>query len=141
MPQVYTFTNQKLEPAICPDLSRTIAIKLAPSQTLTQGTVLGRATATNLWAPYNNAGAGGLETARAILQYDVVVDAQGGHFFGGQASNEHLGIGQPSALAYFRGDFYTADLTGLDAAALTDLGARVLLGDTIADPNAIVHIP
>jgi hypothetical protein len=140
MPQVHTFTVDKLEPAMNPDLARTIAIKLAPSLTLAKGTVLGRITASNLWAAYNNANANGTEVARAILQYDVVTDAGGLHYYGGQASSEQ-GQGEPSVPAYMCGDFFGADLVGLDAAGLADLFARLIFGDDLADANRVIHIP
>jgi head decoration protein D len=138
MPQVHTFTGQKLEPYMNPDKARTIGIKLAPSTTLTKGTVLGRITASNLWRAYADGNVDGSQTARAILQYDVVTDAGGLHYYGGQAASE-LGHGEPTAPAYMKGDFFGADLVGLDAAGLADLFGRLIWGDTIADPNAVIH--
>jgi head decoration protein D len=134
-----TFTAQKLEPFNYPEHAEKAPIKLAPSLTLTKGTVLGRITASDLWAAYNNALATGVEVARAILMYDVVTDAQGNHFYGAQASSEH-GEAHSHAPAYISGNFRAADLVGLDAAAVTDFAARLIYGDTIADPNAVIHI-
>jgi hypothetical protein len=140
MPQVHTFTGQKLEPYMNPDQARTIAVKIAPSQTLTKGTVLGRITASNLWKAYNNGNADGSEVARAILQYDVVTDAGGLHYYGTQASSEQ-GQGEPSVPAYITGDFFGTDLTGLDAPGMADFFARFIFGDDIADANRVIHIP
>jgi hypothetical protein len=140
MPQVHTFTSDKLEPYMNPDLARTIAVKIAPSTTLVKGTVLGRITASNLWAAYNNANSNGTETARAILQYDVVTDAGGLHYYGGQAASEQ-GQGEPTVPAYIKGDFFGADLTGLDAAGLADFFARLIFGDDLSDANRVIHIP
>src|SRR5262245_46443557 len=102
MPQVHIFTNDKLEPAMNPDMARMVSIKLAPSLTLAKGTVLGRITASNLFAAYNNALATGVETARLILAYDVVTDAGGLHYYGAQGSSEQ-GQGEPSVPAYMCG--------------------------------------
>ncbi len=139
MPLVHTFTGQKLEPAINPDLARTITVKLAASLTLAAGTVLGRVTATNLWVAYATAAVDGSGVARAILQYPVATNASGHHFIGGQAASEH-GPYELSVPAYDRGDFFVADLTGLDADALADLQARLVYGDDVSDTGAIVHI-
>jgi len=138
MPQVHTFTVDKLQPAMNPDLARTISVKLVASKTLAKGTVIGRVAASNLWDAYVDTTT--TDPARAILAYDVVTDAGGLHYFGAQASSEH-GQGEPSCPAYITGDFNDADLTGLDAAGLTNLGGRLIFGDDLSDPNAVVHIP
>jgi hypothetical protein len=43
--------------------------------------------------------------------------------------------------AYICGDFYAADLIGLDAAGLADLFGRLIWGDSLADAEAVIHIP
>src|SRR5262245_41579487 len=140
MPQVHTFTGQKLEPYMNPDQARTVSIKLAPSLTLTKGTVLGRITASKLWKAYASGNSDGSQTARAILMYDVVTDGSGNHFYGGQASSEQ-GQGEASVPAYISGDFFGTDLTGLDAAGLTNLGGHLIFGTDFTDVNRVVHIP
>lgn len=134
-----TFTGQKLEPFNHPEHAERITVKIAASTTLAKGTVLGRITASNLWKAYANGNADGSETARAILEYDVVTDAAGNHFYGQQAASEH-GEAHTHVPAYSSGNFKVADLAGLDAAAVTDFGARLLYGDDLADPNAVIHI-
>lgn len=140
MPLIHTFTGQKLEPAMNPDLARTISIKLAASLTLAAGTVLGRVTSGNLWKAYADGNSDGSEVARAILVYPVATDADGKHYIGTSATSEH-GQYETSVPAYISGDFYDADLTGLDAAGLADMMGRIILGDDLADANAVVHIP
>lgn len=140
MPLIHTFTGQKLEPVMNPDLARTVSVKLAASLTLAAGTVLGRIAASNLWAAYNDANSNGTEVARAILQYAVATDASGNHYFGTTATSEH-GQYELSVPAYISGDFADADLTGLDANGLADLQGRIIYGDDLADANAVVHIP
>ena len=74
------------------------------------------------WVAYDENGSDeGQEVARAILKFPVLVDAWGVHKFGG-TSNPSKALSAP---AYYQGYFRTADLTGLDAAAVTDLGAIV----------------
>jgi hypothetical protein len=138
MPQVHTFSGDKLQPAMNPDLARTVSVKIVPSKTLAKGTVLGRVAASNLWDAYVDTTT--TDPARAILAYDVVTDAGGLHYYGGQASSEQ-GQGEPSVPAYINGDFFDADLVGLDANGLTNLGGRIIFGDDLNDANAVVHIP
>ena len=138
MPQVHTFTGDKLQPAMNPDLARTISVKIVPSKTLAKGTVLGRVAASNLWDAYVDTTT--TDPARAILAFDVVTDAGGLHYYGGQAASEQ-GQGEPSVPAYMCGDFFGADLVGLDAPGIADLFARFIFGDDIADANRVIHIP
>lgn len=44
---ITTFANQRLEPALYPDRARTMAVKIAASQTIAKGTVLGEAMGTS----------------------------------------------------------------------------------------------
>lgn len=135
-----TFSGQRLEPHSYPDQAQVLPIKLAPSLTLAKGTVLGRITASNLWAAYDDALSTGVEVARAILQIDVATDASGNHFYGAQASSEQ-GESHTHAPAYVSGNFRVADLTGIDANGLADLKGSLIYGDTLADTaNAVIHI-
>lgn len=140
MPLIHTFAGEKLEPAMNPDLARTISVKLIASVTLAAGTVLGRVTASNLWKAYADGNSDGSQTARAILVYPVATDADGKHYIGAAATSEH-GQYETSVPAYICGDFYDADLTGLDANGLADMYGRIILGDDLSDANAVVHIP
>jgi hypothetical protein len=78
--------------------------------------------------------------AVALLEYDVVVDANGRHFMGAQASDE-TGVGDTYTSAYLPGgalSFKTADLakdnagTAITAAIVTALKG-VLVSGTAAD--------
>lgn len=133
-----TFTCQKVEPYMNPELAKTVSIKLANSLTLAKGTVLGRITASNLWAAYNDANSNGTEVARLILQYDVATDASGNHFFGAAASSE-FGESVLTVPAFYSGVFANADLTGLDANGLADLQGNLIFGDSLADANAVIR--
>lgn len=79
---------------------------------LLKGTVLGRVTASGNYDAYADAGAGGLDTARAILAEDV------------DATSADV-----NCVAYFAGDFNEAALTGLTAAAKVDfIGTPIFHG-------------
>ncbi len=137
---VITWSPAKLEPYIHPDKAEQVVVKLAPSLTLAKGTVLGRITASDLWAAYNDALSTGVEVARAILGHDVATDAGGLHYYGAQASSEY-GEAHLHAWAYISGDFAVADLVGLDANGLADMKGSLIYGDTLADTTkAVIHI-
>lgn len=115
-------------------------IKLKPSLTLAKGTILGRVAADGLYKAYADAAVDGSGVARCVLEFDVATDADGNHFIGSQASSEHGEIRQ-TVTAYFSGNFKVAELTGFDAAAQTDLGARLIEGTNLADATAIIRLP
>lgn len=135
----HTFTCQKLEPYNYPEQAQKQPIKIAVSQTLVKGTVLGRVTTTNLWKAYSDAASDGTEVAKAILEFDVATDSSGNHFVAGQASTEH-GNAKSHVSAYISGNFRVADLTGLDANGLADMQGALIFGDNLADANAVIHI-
>jgi hypothetical protein len=73
----------------------------------------------------------GSTTAKCLLAVACTTDGSGNITLSttaGQVGGD-FGQTQPTAPAYFRGMFNTADLTGLDAAAAAQLG-RLWLGDT-----------
>lgn len=76
---------------------------------------------------YDDAKSDGTQIAKALLQYAVTVDAYGCITY---AAGEWLEASR-STPAYFAGTFKTADLTGLDAAGVADLG-RLINGSTSA---------
>lgn len=131
-----TFTGQCLEPIWNPQRARTMNVALVPSNTFVAGTVLGEVTATGKFDEYADAGGGGLDTARAILKYDVFVDADGNIWLGDGAGD--LADAQQTTPVYYTGDFRKGDLTGLTAAAVADLG-RLVKG-AVSDAEAILHM-
>ncbi len=140
MPLVSTFTCQKLEPYWNPDDAQTISVKLGNSLTLAAGTVLGRKTADNKFYAYSDAASDGTEVAVAILQYAIATDSSGNAFFGSAAAAE-FGESVLTVPAYISGDFFIADLTGIDANGLADLKGRVIHGDSVADTTyGVIHI-
>jgi hypothetical protein len=124
-----TYTGAALTPYERPELSSVHNVKLPNSVTYSKGTVLGELTATaGSYKAYADANVDGSGVAKAILQYDVTVDASGNHTWGGG----QLGEARPYAPAYFAGYFKTTDLTGLDTAAVADPGWRQVTG-SVAD--------
>jgi hypothetical protein len=109
-------------------------IKLGNSLTLVKGTVMGQITATGLWIAYTAGAADGSQNPRCLLAYDTATDASGNHTIGGGAQGETY----PDAPAFFGGDFNAADLTGLDATALTN-GKWMQLWGSIT--TGVIRIP
>src|SRR5438270_679742 len=114
---VNTYTYDRLQVASPAFPHPTEAFKLAPSLTLAKGTVLGQITASGLYKAYASGNADGSQTARVILQYAVTTDASGN-------VTDDIGGISPTAAAYEGGCFDWSDLTGFDANAATNLGAR-----------------
>jgi hypothetical protein len=115
-----TFSNQYGNQGLIPVFDHGMKaeqhrIKLGNSLTVAKGTVMGQITATGLWIPYLTGAADGSQIPKCVLTYDTVTDASGNHTIGGGQQGETY-LDTP---AYFGGDFNAADLTGLDAGALT----------------------
>lgn len=127
MPALDTYNNTFVQPAINPEeaLASVINVNFAPSLTLAAGTLLGKITATGKYAAYDNGAATGVETAvPMITMYAVTTDANGDvtnfSTFGGTSE---------SAPVYTGGYFRSEDLTGLNAAGLTDIKGIIVTGD------------
>ena len=102
-------------------------------------TTVGRSAAAAV--PYDDAGTDdGRRTAVAIAQYDMESDANGNIYIGELTSGRFLRFEAPNRAvdAYSGGYFKTSELVGLDAAAVTDLNARLWKG-TLAD--GVLHVP
>lgn len=79
------------------------------------------------WGPYASGNSDGTQLPRAILKYAVIVDQSGNVTGIGQWGASYL-----STPAYNRGQFFTADLVGLDANAVTAGPFRILSGAVTA---------
>jgi hypothetical protein len=132
------WSNQKLDPAIYPELARTIDVVLVPAGAgltvkIAKGTVMAIQTSTGKWLPYDDDGTDdGRRVARGILPYDVIVDENSKVTYStttGQAVGEFSQPGVQNVPMYIAGYFNTADLTGLDANGAADLG-RLVVGDS-----------
>lgn len=89
------------------------------------------------WGVYDDALSTGQQVARGILASKTVVNTYGEHVVGGGQWNEK----SYSTPIYTGGYFRTADLTGLDAAAVTDLG-RLVYGTTslLSNTGTILYV-
>lgn len=132
--QLNSWNADKLEPAIYPELARTIAAQFPASTTIAKGTVLGKVTASGKLAAYNDSNTDGTETAVAISVYDVITDSAGKHYLGDSAVANPSNLPLDTVPVYIGGIFDPADLTGENANGLTDLNARTL-------PNGFISIP
>lgn len=73
--------------------------------------------------------------ARSILMWDYLSDPAGG------IATEAGSTFQPTnALMYSSGYFAVADLTGLDSAAVSDPGFRLVIGSAITETGAVIGI-
>lgn len=111
-----TYSNSKLEPFRNPDKAKTDAFEFAPNLTIAEGEVCGFITASDLTSTYDDGNADGTEVAKVISQYAITTDANGKVSFGDDTKK------YDSAPCYTSGEFLESDLTGLDAAAIADLG-------------------
>ena len=133
----------RLDPFMEANEASEIAVALKTSTTFAKGTILGELTANpGLFAPYASGNTDGSENPKLVLRYDCITDAQGFITFGSApvvaGGGEHPGAVTRSTDAFYSGIFKTTDLVGLDAGAMTKLGA-VLISGTLA--NGIVKIP
>jgi len=121
-----TFTTP-LQPMYEPEEAYQIHVKLPNSGTVAKGTILGEITASpGNFKAYASGSSDGSQNPRAILAYDVTVDGSGNHSYAGADQ----GVTYPSAPAFISGYFSCADLTGLDATALTNRTAWALINGT-----------
>lgn len=138
MPTVNTliFTGGGLQPALRPDLARTIAVRLKPSTTFAEGALVGEITATpGIYGPYVDANVDGTGVARGILKYACITDADGNITLGTVATGLEQGQTKTETEMYFAGTFNTQDLPqagagSIDAAAIVDLKGILIKGTT-----------
>jgi hypothetical protein len=83
------------------------------------------------YGAYASGHSDGTQVAKCILEFDVVTDSSGIITIGQQSGGGEHHETSVSVSALFSGDFLTAELTGLDATAVTALG-RLIEGTTTA---------
>jgi hypothetical protein len=88
-------------------------------------TTLGREVG-GTWVKYDDARSDGGGVARAVLSHGVTVDSHGFHTASGGEWGDQKGLSAP---CHFAGTFHTAELIGLDANGVADLG-KLLTGTT-----------
>jgi len=84
-------------------------------------------------AAYVDANADGTQTAKCVLETATQTDAAG------RTINQFGIPGSFSAAAWNQGDFLVADLTGLDANGVADMG-RLVSGNAFGDAGAIIRL-
>jgi hypothetical protein len=122
-----TWGNAGLEPCYRGNDAKRIHVALSASLTLARGTVLGETATAGEYAAYVDTTA--TDPAKAILEYDVTTDGSKNITISGFGE---LGVTRKTCPAFVSGFFRTTELTGLDAAALVNLGAHLISG-TVAD--------
>ena len=140
---INVYSVQKLEPLFDPDTARQRAAGIAPSLTIARGTLLGEITASpGVYSPYASTHTDGTQVPKLICAYDITTDASSNVTLSataGQTGAFAPGDAGKTVPAYVCGTFRTTDLTGLDATAVTALGARFEQGSLSA--GGIVRIP
>lgn len=133
--------NARLDPLFEPDEAAQMQVTLqAPTSgtsTLQKGTVLGEMTPTSAvpagtYKPYAAANTDGSQTAKALLVYTVTVDSSGNIWLGDSTTGQEFGQKGVATPAFIGGGafFRTQDLVGLDANAITNMGAALVEGST-----------
>lgn len=124
--QTDTYGAAGLVPFMRPQEAVTESVVFGNSLTVVKGQVVGIKTSDGKWYAYSNANADGTETARAVAQYGFTTDANGKVTIANERS-----VSYDSAPVFIKGYFRTTELTGLDAAAVAELGK--LTSGTVAD--------
>jgi hypothetical protein len=121
-----TYVDSKLQPSRHPELALEERFQMTASTTFTKGMAVAIVTATGKLGIYADAGAGGLGVMRGICPYDAVSNGSG--VIAIQGGNI-LGSTEDTIPIFISGYFLTADLTGVDAAGVTDMGGHLVWGD------------
>lgn len=133
---VFTFSGRYASRPVYPMTTVTTGLTggTNPAASFAQ-TTLGRTA--NTYAAY--VGGGATDPAKCLLEYACVTDASG-YIVAGSSAYTGEGFQEPSHPAWFGGVFRVGDLTGLDAGAVVDLGARLESG-AVTDADAVILIP
>jgi hypothetical protein len=115
-------------------------VKLPVSITYAAGTVLGELTATpGTFKAYASGNADGSQNPKAILEYPCATDASGNITVGSAAGAQSYTVTSKSCPVFFRGTFSCAELTGLDATAITNSGGWRLLNGSVT--SGVLDLP
>lgn len=119
----------RLDPIFNAEDAPVINVQLIASTTFAKGTVLGEVTASpGTYGPYASGNSDGTEVPRLILQYACSTDASKNVTL----FSSEFGVTRKEAPAYRGGAFKTAELTGLDANAVTKLAGKLVEGTVSA---------
>ena len=121
------YSGTRLDPYIDAEDALCIDVQLPASVTYAAGTVLGELTATQgTYKAYASGNADGSQNPKAILVYAATTDGSGNITLPGE-----YGATVKAVPVYIAGTFQTADLTGLDATAITNAPAWRLVEGTV----------
>jgi hypothetical protein len=133
---VYTITfTGALGYAANTDLTADLSLLATPSNAALTHAITGQALGT--YKAYVDGNSDGSQSAKGVLEFNCVTNSTGDITLGSQAGGGPFGQTQKAVPMFIGGTFYTSELTGLDAAAVTDLG-RLLEGTTT---NGILQMP
>ena len=138
---IQTWGMGRLDPFYEPDEASEQAVNLIPNTTFLKGTLLGELTATpGTFKAYATGNVDGSQVPKCVLRYDCVTDASGFVTLGGgpAGTSEHPGEKTRSVDAFFSGYFKTTDIVGLDAGAITAMGAHLVSGVL---SNGVIVLP
>lgn len=121
-----TYTDNKLSPSRHPELALEERFQMTPSTTFAKGQAVAIVTATGKLGIYADAGTGGLGVMKGLCPYACVSDGSGQITIQG---GNMLGVTEDTIPIFIAGYFFTADLTGVDAAGVADLGGHLVWGD------------
>lgn len=130
MPTTATTTwsaSNRLDAIFEADDVHVLNVQLTASTTYAKGTVLGEITATpGVYKAYASGAGDGSQTPKGLLQYGCTTDASGNITLIGEqgATQKHAPMIMPGG-----GIFKTSELVGMDANAVTKLGATLAQGD------------
>lgn len=114
-----------------------LPVAMGPNLTIAKGQLLARRTADGLYYPYATGATDGTQNPSCICPRQVATDATGQITFGAVAGGGWYGETWSTVTCYFKGHFEVTQLVGLDAAALTRMGARVVDGDAVGFTSGI----
>lgn len=121
-----TYVDNKLIPSRHPELALQEPFQMTPSTTFTKGMALAIVTATGKVGIYADAGAGGLGVFRGLCPFACVSDSAGNITV--QGGNILAGT-RDTIPVWIAGFFFSADISGVDAAALADVAGHIVWGD------------
>jgi hypothetical protein len=125
------YGGSKLQPAYNPESALMLPFNIPASTTIAKGTLVGEVAASlGTVKAYASGNVDGSQIPIGAMAYDVISDASGNITIGGQVGGE-FGNTSKDCPVYVTGIFFTADLVGVDANAVTKLG-RLLSGSVAA---------
>lgn len=127
--QVFNIKDNRLDPAFDPEHAHMLPANLKASTTFRRGEVLAETATPGTFEPFDDGVTG---PALRILRYACTTDADGNITLGGVGAVSEVPYVQKDAESYVSGIFHCAELAGLDAAAVTDLGGQLLSGTVSA---------